>query len=170
MILHIDGRFAWANGARELNGHWKRLLLTAIVTASLTCCHRQEATSGAGKAGCGIKAELHSASVRPLYNPNTIDLEYLATNLSGKDYQLPNSFRALSKSSDNVLHADKNVGRTEPNFLPELSLREQRYFPGGQTTVFVVSINLYLSDHRPTTDEDKRQLRAAFGHKVLCDL
>ncbi len=80
------------------------------------------------------------------------------TNVSGGDYELPKSFRFMRKSSDGVLHADENVERTEPNFIPELSFPEQRYFPAGHTTAFVVSFNRYLSDHKPSTDEDKRQL------------
>jgi hypothetical protein len=134
----------------------KRLLLAAMVCASLTGCHRPGSTPIAGKAGCGIKAELHGVSFPPLWNPNTMDLEYLVTNLSGEDYELPNSFRVLSKSPDNVLYADKNV--ETGNLLPELSFPNHRFFPRGHTVAFVVSVNLYVLDHRPSTEEDKKEL------------
>ncbi len=134
----------------------KKLLLVAMVSACLTGCHKPESIPTAGKASCGIKAELHGVSFHPVYNPNTIDLEYLVTNLSGGDYELPNSFRVLSMSPDNVLHADKNV--EAGNLLPELSFPDHRFFPRGHTVTFAVSVNLYLLDHRPSTEEDKKEL------------
>ncbi len=134
----------------------KRLLLAAMVCTYLTGCHRPELTPIAANTSCGIRAELHGISFHPVYNPNTIDIEYLVTNLSGRDYELPNSFRVLRKSPDNVLHADKNV--ETGNLLPELSFPDHGFFPRGHTEAFTVSVNLYLLDHRPSTEEDKRQL------------
>jgi hypothetical protein len=135
----------------------KKSLLGAMLCACLTGCHKPESPPIVGKAGCGIKAELQGVSFHPVFNPKTIDLEYLVTNLSGRDYELPNSFRVLSKSPDNVLHADKNV--EGGNLLPEVSFPDHSFFPGGHTVAFTVSVNLYLLDHRPSTEEDRKQLK-----------
>lgn len=101
-----------------------------------------------GGTPCNVKAELRSINVRAVYNPNSIELWYQVTNESGKTYEFPDTFRALRKSSDGILHDDEN----------DLGLPANRLFPEGHTVEFSVWLNIgNVFDHNPT-DNEKSEL------------
>jgi hypothetical protein len=94
--------------------------------------------------GCGVKAEFRRINVLAVYNPNSLELKYLVTNHSGRDYELPETLQVVRKSSDNVLHADAN----------HLGFPADRFFPHDHSVEFSVFVDVgNLVDHAPTDKE-----------------
>jgi Family of unknown function (DUF5706) len=117
------------------------LLISSIVT--------QQRAQSAQDPTCGIKAELRGLNVSNLWNPNVIALNYLITNRSTQDYQLPERFRAMKMTSDRVLHGDAgNIG-----------LPAERFFPRKHTVDFAIWIDIgNVVNHSPT-DQEKTELQ-----------
>lgn len=128
------------------------VVLLAGVAAFLLSMLGMQARRRAASAGCGIKAELHEVRFPAVFNPNTVELEYLVTNQSGVAYELPASFRALRKF-DNVLHADAN----------NLGFPSNRLFPVGRAVEFSVAVNFDLLDHPPTEQDTKKLQKLLSG-------
>jgi hypothetical protein len=95
-------------------------------------------------AGCGVNAELRRINFPAVFNPNSVELEYLVTNHSGQDYELPETFRVLRKSSDNVLH----------DHADNLGFPINKFFPHGHSVEFSVWVDVgNLVNHAPTEKE-----------------
>jgi hypothetical protein len=120
-------------------------LATAGMLLLLLGCHD---TGQRAQRGCGVTAKLQGIGFPAVYNPNSLELRYLVANDSGRDYQMPDTFRALRRSRDNVLHPDSN-----------LALPLDRFFPRGHTVEFSVWVDLgNVLSHAPKDEREKADL------------
>lgn len=142
-ILRTKYKLLWAAvWAFILGGGMTVLLLFAGVTA-------QQAPQSERDTSCGIRVVLRGLSIENLWNPNSAKLNYLITNRSTQDYELPDRFRVMTRTSDGILHGgDLNI-----------SVPAERFFPRGQTVEFPVWVNLGdAADHAPS-EKEKAELK-----------
>jgi hypothetical protein len=120
-----------------------------VMVVALMGCERarQDSQPDGASRSCGVRAKLQRVSFPAVYNPNSLELNYLVTNDSARDYEMPDTFRALRKSPDNVLHSDANLG-----------VPSDRFFPRGHTVAFSIWINMGNVLNRAPTEGEKAKL------------
>ncbi len=127
---------------------WPFILSGVATLILLTASAGQQKSPVSGATGCGLKTELQTLAFPLVYNPNSLELHYLVTNISGQNYTMPETFIAMKETQDGILHAGGN----------ELGFPSQRFFPNGHTVEFSIWVNVgNLFDHAPN-DQEKAQL------------
>ena len=125
--------------------------------------------AASGGTDCRLKAELRTLVFPPVSNPNSLDLQYLVTNLSGQNYTLPETFLVMRKTQDGILHND----------AVDLGFPAQRFFPHGHTVEFSIWVNLgNVFNHAPNEQEKaelQKQLAGTdaymiFDERHQCDI